>query len=180
MAKEEKDERSCDICGYPIEHDNGRMEDLVLFEGKWSWSFVKTEQLLENIKSGKYELLEEEVSENDYGEWIFVWVREVETKSTIGFYSNFGFHYKKERYLLSNSFTKYTTNEWNNYNGKPLATIEELEATITKYWNEIKAKYEKQEPENKFQRERNTMYDLLTYLGDEDGTISEMEDLGLL
>lgn len=32
MSKEEK---VCDECGFPIEHKNGKLEDLVLFNGKY-------------------------------------------------------------------------------------------------------------------------------------------------
>ena len=83
-----------------------------LTENEKLFEKVSINRLVQLIEKGVLEVWKIEITDNTYGEWLWINCRH-KIKGTyhdaIAFYSNFGFHYKKEEFTLNRSFSMYET-----------------------------------------------------------------------
>lgn len=154
-----------------------------------AYSFLtKNEKLFERIGEEKlFKLIGDgivvprmcEVDDNSFGEWLFInCLVAAKPERSIMFVSKFGFHYHKEEYEMDRAYGFYTGGKIYGDSGRDI-TLEEVAKEADEYRTEMernaKLYNNDEDPERK---KRNDMYDLMAELGDEDGALGEMRDLG--
>lgn len=145
------------------------------------FGFTEREQLFDVVSDQRlYAFIADEataihsvqLSTNAYGEFLFVTLSRpgAEEREVTTFFG-LGFHEYRERWF---------TNEWHWYESSPYAHT--LEQTITKEETEaiLRKRQEEISPSitSNTQSERGRLFEMLADLTDEDGALTELDDLG--
>lgn len=145
-----------------------------------AFGFSENEALFERVSGERFQALLDdeattihrvEVSSNSYGEFLFCTVSRAgeERRIFVSFYGA-GYHEPRERWL---------TDEWFWYRTQPWPELEEAVVPKDEAQESIEAR--RQEvgafSDRQTQSRRGQLFELLADLSDEDGALSEMEDL---
>lgn len=130
---------------------------------------VSTQKLLEQIKSGEIIVRNIYVSENDYGEWVFIYIDN-------GFFvSLFGYKYSLESWVNMDGF-KY--NIGNSSDDIPV-DYDKVKGIIEAFKKEVDEQIKKQDPPSEYAKQKNALFELFSEVGDSDGAKAELEDMGM-
>jgi hypothetical protein len=133
---------------------------------------ISHHRLLAIIEDPQTAILKAEVSSNTFGEFLFVSTKRAggEKPAHITFWG-LGFHEPRERWLFD---------EWAWYDSNPDGQAEEPSLTNADVVTLITERRAEIAPEigQQVQSARGRLYELLAELTDEDGALTELEDLG--
>lgn len=135
------------------------------------YNLVSHQRFLELIHAENTTTHKAEVSSNTYGEFLFITLSrmEQETQEAATFYG-MGFHEYRERWITE-QWSWYQTRLWPELANTSLSP-EEVESIIRERQEEIAPYLESVE-----QSKRGKLYEMLADLTDEDGALSELQDL---
>jgi len=137
---------------------------------------ISIEQLKEIINNDDFLVQSISVSENSYGEYLFVELYQKSSAMCVTYYG-IGYHDYKGKYIFTFTGFRNHNSEHNGDNFTPIHKIM-AEREIGKRNVECIKRNNELVDE---QTESQVMYEMLTdALGDEDGVLSEMEDAGLI
>ncbi|MFW9992171.1 MAG: hypothetical protein ACFFD4_09010 [Candidatus Odinarchaeota archaeon] len=143
-----------------------------------TFNTVSFKRVCEFIEQGTVTIHIIELSENTFGEFLFVEAKVKGKPLFLTFVSRFGYHFKKECYITTEGFTFYDGAS-SRCTGKaiPLAT---LTSRYHDYLSETIRNAKKHDKDlSDYEKKRNEIYDLLCDLADEDFASVEIEDLDI-
>jgi hypothetical protein len=147
------------------------------------FSFTEREKLYDRISDGRFQALREdaqttihkvELSSNAYGEFLFITVSWPEAGGRqLWTMFGLGFHDYRERWM---------TEAWSFYRNNPFPETLEQQVSSEEAAALLRARREDIAPYAGQDRQsgRGRLFELVADLTDDDGTIAEMEDLGVL
>jgi len=144
------------------------------------FAFTEQEQLYNHLTTGRFEALlsdpqtrihQAQLSSNDYGEFLFVTVsREAENERTLLTFYGYGYHDYRERWI---------TETWSWYQSRPHGAEDDDQLTVEEVRTILEERRAAIAPylANETQTKRGKLYEMIADLTDDDGAITDMEDL---
>lgn len=144
------------------------------------FEFTEREILWDKLSDSRFRVLLDdpqttihkvEVESNDYGEFLFITVnRPEERRQQVLTFYGYGFHEYRERWF---------TDEWAWYRANPFPKMMEQNLTSEEAEELLAARREEIAPNlAATQTKRGRLFEIIADLTDDDGAISELEDLG--